>query len=408
MFRSHIAGAAVALALSVFALPASGGAQGLQGWVGAWEAAPQAQTGPLKPIGNQTVRQRLRSSLAGRRLRVVLSNAYGTKPLVIGAASIARSKDGVVEGAPVALRFGGRSSIVVPPGAPAYSDPVDLPVDSMAELSVSLFLPQSTLPETYHRALPAQDAAGPAVAAEALISAEGDFTDKAALAGSSPGARLFVARLDVLPARPAKLVAVLGTTRTEGDGRWPEHLARRLQAARHNVGVVNASLVANPLTRPYPGGGEAALARFDRDVLMVPGLTHVVLADAINDIGQPGGPVVPAAEAPSLQLLTDAYLQLAARARARGVKVIAATVPPFEGVPFQGFYSAEKEALRMALNQWIRASVAFDGVIDLDAILRDPARPSRITASLATANSFGPNDAGEHRIAESLDLRLFR
>ena len=167
-------------------------------------------------------------------------------------------------------------------------------------------------------------------------------------------------------------------------------------------------MVANPLTRPYPGGGEAGLARFDRDVLRLPGISHVVIADAINDIGQPGGNVVAAAEMPNLETLSAAYLQLAARAHQRGVKVVVATLMPFEGVPFAGFYSPEKEKLRVALNEWIRGSKAFDGLIDLDALMRDPKQPSKFIDGLHTANNFGPNDAGERKIADAIDLKLFR
>ena len=379
-----------------------------QGWLGAWQASPMAQVGQLKPLKNQTVRQRVKVSVAGSTLRVVLSNAYGSKPLRIGAATVLRSRNGQGEGAALPLSFAGAPSIVVPVGAPAFSDPLPISVAAGAELLISLYLPDETLPETYHRALAGQDQAAAATAPEAQVSAEGDYTRDAVMAGAQAGARLFVARLDVLPAKRGSTVVVLGTTRTAGEGRWPELLAKRLQTAGRNVSVVNASMVANPLTRPYPGGGDAGLARFDRDVLTVPGISHVILADAANDIGQPGGAVVDAALMPTLQDLTAAYLQLALRARAAGVKVIAATVLPFEGVPFAGFWSPQKEQLRGQLNEWIRSSGAFDAVIDMDAILRDPNKPTRFREGLHTANNFGPNEAGEQHLVQALDLKLFR
>ena len=396
--------------LALVAAPRSAAAQKADLWVGAWEASPQPQPAPLKPLKNQTVRQRIRLAVGGRQVRVVLSNAYGAKPLVIDAASVARvGKGGAVQGAPIPLTFGGARAITIPAGAPALSDPVNMTVEAMGEVAVSLHLPQETLPETYHRGQPAQDAAaGAAPAPAAVVSGEGDFTAAAVIPGATPGQRLFVSRVDVASPQAAGTVVVLGTTRTDGDGHWPERLATRLQASGRRLSVVNASMVANPLTRPYPGGGEAALARFDRDVLDVPGVTHVVIADAINDIGQPGGNVTPASEMPNLDLLTAAYRQLAARAHARGVKVIAATLLPFEGVPFPAFYSPEKEALRNALNAWIRASKDVDGVIDLDAMMRDPAHPAGYLPGLATANHFAPNEAGEQRIAEAIDLKLFR
>lgn len=379
-----------------------------QGWLGAWQASPMAQVGQLKPLKNQTVRQRFKVSVTGSQLRVVFSNAYGSKPLHIGAATVLRTRNGQAEGTALPLMFAGAPSILVPAGAPAFSDPLPLSVAAGTELSVSLYLPDETLPETYHRALAGQDQAAAAAAPEAQVSAEGDYTRDAVMAGAQAGARLFVARVDVLPAKRGSTVVVLGTTRTAGEGRWPELLAQRLQSAGRNVSVVNASMVANPLTRPFPGGGEAGLARFDRDVLSVPGITHVILADAANDIGQPGGPVIDAAQMPTLQHLTAAYLQLTLRARAVGVKVIAATVMPFEGVPFAGFWSPQKEQLRGQLNDWIRSSGAFDAVIDMDALVRDPANPTHYREGLHTANNFAPNEAGEQQLVQALDLKLFR
>jgi hypothetical protein len=240
-----------------------------------------------------------------------------------------------------------------------------------------------------------------------VLSAKGDFTRSAELPAAAPSPRLFVSRLDVLATAASGAVVVLGTTRTEGEGRWPEILARRLAAAGRPLAVVNASMVANPLTHPYPGGGEAALARYDRDVLMDPGVRYVILADAINDIGQAGRPS-PDSALPTVDELAAAYRQMVVRAHARDVKVIAATLLPFAGVPFAGFYSPEKEALRGALNQWIRTGGAFDGVIDMDAMTRDPADPLHYAKGLDAANHFAPSEAGEALIGDKIDLNLFR
>ena len=393
------------------ALPASAA----EPWVAAWQASPAAQpapaSGPLKPIEGQTLRLRLRPSLAGRRLRVTLTNAYGTRPVVIGTASIGRLVGGKIDPASVRpLTFSGAASITVPLGAPALSDPVDLAAGPADDLAISLYLPQSTLPETYFRPAAAVDVAGTAAGGagpDAALSARGDFTRAAELPGATPSPRLFVSRLDVLASPSAGAVVVLGTTRTVGDGRWPDILARRLAAAGRPLSVVNASMVANPLTHPYPGGGDAGLARFDRDVLMDPGVRYVILADAINDIGQ-AGRLAPDSALPTLDELAAAYRQMVARAHARDVKVIASTLMPFAGVPFPGFYSPEKEALRGALNQWIRTGGAFDGVIDMDALVRDPADPLHFAKGLEVANHFAPNDAGEKRIGDAIDLKLFR
>jgi lysophospholipase L1-like esterase len=382
---------------------------GEKGWLASWAADPQQQTGTLKPLANQTVRAYVPLTAGGTRLRVRFSNEYGTKPLMIGAASVGLTgPDGAMEpGTLHKLAFGGADSIQIPVGAPAYADAVDMKVPAFGTVAVSVFLPKETMPETYHRLLANQDQPG-AAKPVAEISGAGNFTMEPKIAAGAPSPYLFVSRVDVLDPKASGSIVVMGTTRTEGAGHWPQFLAERMNKSGKPVAVVNASLVANPLLRAYPGGGDAGLARFDRDVLMLPGITHVVIADAINDIGQPGGNVVSAAEMPTLENLQAAYLQLTARARSRGVKVIAATLMPFEGVPFPGFYSPEKEKLRLALNDWIRAAKAFDGIIDLDAMLRDPDHPSKFLPNMHTANNFAPNDAGEHKIADALDLKLFR
>jgi lysophospholipase L1-like esterase len=391
------------------ASPQVAAAQARQGWVGAWTASPQVQPAPLKPLKNQTVRQRVKVTLAGSQVRLVISNEYGGKPLVIGAATVARMTGDMPQaGSFVPVTFGGAPSVTAAPGAPVFSDPVALPVAAGAELAISLYLPQDTLPETWHRSTPASDTA-PGVTPPAAVSGEGDFTRQAAMTGSTPSGRLFLSRVDVLAPRAAGAVVVLGTTRPD-NGRWPEFLANRLGG---RLAVLNASMVANPLTRPYPGGGDAGLARFDRDVLMVPGVTHVILADAINDIGQVGTKrngayLVDPADMPTVESLAAAYRQMAARARARGVKVIVSTLMPFSQVPFADFYSPEKERLRVAFNQWLRTSRDFDGVIDMDAMMRDPADPTRFKAGMDSANHFTPNEAGDRVIADAIDLRLFR
>lgn len=399
----------------IVAMSMAGPVLAAEPWVAAWQASPAAQpsppAAPLKPIEGQTLRQRLKPSLGGRKLRITLTNAYGGKALAVGAASIGRWVDGKLDPATIRpLTFSGAASIAVPAGAPAVSDPVDLAVTPTDVLAISLYLPQPTLPETYHRPIGAVDTAGTTLGAagpEAVLSAKGDFTRAVELPAAAPSPRLFVSRLDVLATPASGAVVVLGTTRTEGEGRWPEILARRLSAAGRPLSVVNASMVANPLTHPYPGGGEAALARFDRDVLMDPGVRYVILADAINDIGQ-AGRLLPDSTLPTVEDLAAAYRQMVVRAHARDVKVIAATLLPFAGAPFPGFYSPEKEALRGALNQWIRTSGAFDGVIDMDAIARDPADPLHYAKGLDAANHFAPSEAGEALIGEKIDLKLFR
>ena len=379
------------------------------GWVSAWTAGPQQQVDNLSPLVDRTIRAYIPLSVGGEQLRVRFSNEYGTTSLNIGAATVGLTgPDGaILPGTLREISFGGISSILIPVGAPAYSDPVNLDIPDGALVAVNFFLPGEVIPATYNRrSAGLQTVDGQTTGA--VISPTGDHTTELLIENSTPSDYLFLTRVDVHQPRVEGVIAVMGTSRTNGPGHWPEYLNRRLNSDGPAYSVINASLQANALTWPYPGGGDAALTRFDRDVLMQPGITHVVIADAINDIGQPGGTVVPASQLPSLENLTSAYYQFLARAKAQGVKVIAATIMPFEGVPFANFYSTEKNRLRESLNQWIRNSGVFDGVIDLDVLMRDPDNPARLKPGMHTDNNFGPNGAGERSIAEAINLELFR
>lgn len=383
-------------------------------WVGSWQAAMAAQAPPpggaLKPLQDVTLRERVTLTVGGKAVRIVLSNAYGKSPLRIAAVSVARVTGTNVDAATLTpVLFGGSPGITLPAGAPALSDPVSIDVPNHGDLAVSLYLPDTNMPDTFHRTLPAGDAAGGATGAripESVMAGPGDLTRMASWSGAAAVPRLFLTRVDVLRPEARGAVVVLGSTRTDGEGRWPDQLAQRL-GGRRPVAVLNASMVANPLGHSYPGGGEAALARLDRDVLAAPGVTHLVIADASNDIGQPGGllPDVPLA---TLAHLQSAYEQIRLRAQAHGIKVIAATVLPFGGVPFNGFYNADKEAVRQSLNAWLRGAKGYDGVLDFDAWLRDPADPTRFAPGMDVANHFGPSAAGEAKLAERIDLKLFR
>lgn len=404
----------IGVAIAIVAASGARAAERAGAWVGSWESALAAQATPqggFKPLQDVTLRQRVTLSVGGKAVRIVVSNAYGTSPLRIAAASVARVNGATVDATSLKpVLFNGQPGVTLPAGSPALSDPVAIDVPDHGDLAVSLYLPDSVIPITFHRTLPAGDATGAAAPPripESVMAGPGDLTRAAAWTGATNAARLFLTRVDVLRPEARGAVVVLGTTRTDGDGRWPELLARRL-GGRRPVAVLNASMVANPLAHPYPGGGEAALARLDRDVLMVPGVTHLIIADAANDIGQPGGGVLQDVPFATLEHLQSAYEQIRVRAQAHGVKVIAATVLPFGGVPFNGFYNADKEAVRQSLNAWLRSAKGYDGLIDFDAWLRDPADPTRFAPGMDVANHFGPSVAGEAKLAEKIDLKLFR
>ena len=381
-------------------------------WVTAWYASPQPRwdgTFPLPTklpyhLWNQTVRQRVRVSVGGERLRVVLSNNYGSTPLVIGTARIAEAAGGsaIVAGTERVLSFDGQASVSIPAGASWISDPVTLPVAAGGRVALSVYLPQPTPPATFHW--------------EGLDDAwfaDGDVTAATILAATdSAQVRLFVSAIHVETATP-RLVVTLGDSITDGNGstpgadhRWPDYLAETL--AERGIAVANAGISGAQLLSRLMG--ESALARVDRDVLAQPGIDTVVLLMGINDIGWPGTMLAPQAPPLDASSLIGGYRQLIARMRARGVRIVGATLPPFEGAlsdgAIIGYYSADKEHTREVVNRWIRQDGGFDAVADLDALLRDPAHPTRLLPVYDSGDHLHPGDAGYAAIAHAVATTL--
>jgi lysophospholipase L1-like esterase len=379
-------------------------------WVATWAASPMRQRGAAQGnFANQTIRQIVQVSLGGERVRIRVSNEFGTKPLAIGAASVAlvRSDGTVIAGTVRALTFSGLSAVRVPAGAPMLSDPVALRMPARVGIAVSLYLPQAAEASSVHA-----DAR-----ATARISTPGNYTtaENMPVAGTAR-MRFFLSGVEVAAPASTKAIVVLGDSIADGGGstpdrnnRWPDHLARRLLAQGEGRGyaVANAGISGNRLL--HDGDGASALARFDRDVLAWPGATHVIMMLGINDIGWPGAPnLAPASEEVSVEEIVGAYRQLIARAQARGLKIVGATLTPFADTTIPKYFSPEKEAQRQALNQWIRTGGAFDAVIDFDAVLRDPARPARLLPAYDSGDRLHPSDAGYKAMGEAVDLGLFK
>lgn len=386
-------------------------------WIGTWAASPQPVWQPdfFLPVAiprgllNQTVRQVARVSLGGNRVRIVLSNEYGDRPLAVGAARIGRAEPegGVVPGSDRALTFAGSASVVVPPGAPVTSDPVDMAVPALGELAISVFFPGVTPVTTWH---------GDAVQTAYISKPEGDLTGSPRFTAAQTAlSRLFLSEIHV-EARPgARAVVMFGDSITDGNSstpdtnrRWPDFLAQRLAEAQQPVAVLNQGISGARVLRDRMG--DNALARFDRDVLTTPYATSVVSMIGINDIGWPGTILVPDGEpAPSVEQIVAGYRQLIDRAHDHGLRILGATLTPFEGAleptPIRGYFTEAKEAKRVEVNQWIRTSGAFDGVIDFDAATRDPANPRRIQAAFDSGDHLHPNDAGYRAMAAAVDLR---
>jgi lysophospholipase L1-like esterase len=416
--RAFLTIAPVAGVLAVLATsPAQAQRADAGDWIDTWSASPQpvwepdffAPAGIPRTLRNQTIRHVARISLGGSRVRVEFSNEYGEHPLVIGAAHVALAgeKDAIAPGSDRVLTFSGSTSITVPPGAPVWSDPVDLAVPALGSVAVSLFLPEVTPATTWHN-----DARQ-----TAYISGEGDFTAAERFEpAQTVTSRIFLSGIAVDAAPEARAVVLFGDSITDGDGstldanhRWPDFLAERLNKANPKVAVLNEGISGARVLRDRMG--DNALARFDRDVLSHPRADTVVLMMGINDIGWPETILVPKGEpAPSAEDVIDGYEQIIARAHANGMRIIGATLTPFEdtfrGTPLYGYYSEAKEAKRAAINQWIRTSGAFDGVIDFDAATRDPANPKHIQAQYDKGDHLHPNDTGYKAMAESVDLGL--
>ncbi|MCZ8254321.1 MAG: SGNH/GDSL hydrolase family protein [Polaromonas sp.] len=400
-------------AVFLFALLAGGAlspAQAADGgvWTPSWTASPQPvwNSDFVLPLGlpfslrDQTVRQTIRASVGGSRVRVVLSNEYGAQPLQIGAAQIAPA-----DGAGKAVTFGGQQSVTVPASAVVMSDPVEMPVAPLSRLSVSLYFPQTTPITTIHwdGLQPAQIAAGNAVNATALK------------ADSMVNSRLFLSAVLVETERGTRSVVAFGDSITDGaastpgtDQRWPDFLARRLAAQK--VAVLNAGIPGGRVLKNHMGPN--ALARFDRDVLNQPGIASVVLLMGINDISWPGSTFEPHEPATQADALIAGYRQLITRAKSRGVRIVGATLTPFEGAltmpgsPIANYHSPAKDAVRQRINSWIRSSGEFDAVLDFDAVVRDPQNPLRILPAYDSGDHLHLGDAGNKAVAESIDLKL--
>ena len=376
-------------------------------WVGTWQSSPTGLPPSLEPSPHTiytpiwvqgTVRYRLRISQGGSRVRIRLSNEYGEKPLEIRAVSVGLAGKifAVLPGTLMPVTFAGSSGISIPAGAPALTDPVELSVNSLSDLLVSLYLPDEV-------AMLAQS-----IQMNTAVIDEVNLTLSETLSPSKPiAARPLVSAIDVLAEGSPRVVVAFGDSITDGvinpdtwERGWPGALSRRLQDK--NISVVNAGIGGNRLLKSDMLMGRAALARMEQDVFSVPGLTHIVILLGTNDIGHGGlfgnTPIVQPAG------LFAAYSQIVARSHAYGVKVIGATLPPLGG---SDFYSNEKEAVRQAVNRWIRNSNVFDSVIDFDVVMCDPFHTGKLLAEYDVGDGIHPSFAGYRAMADAVDARLF-
>ena len=393
-------------------------------WVGTWATAVVSQPAtagrsPIAPpppvFANQTLRQVVHVSLGGERIRVVLSNTYGTLPLDVGSAQVARrAQDAAVEpGSNRQLTFGSHKETTIPAGAFVVSDPVDLEVPPLSDVVIDLYLPGDTAavgsPLTTHSG----------ANQTSCVSSPGDHTGITDLpVDSTTTAWFFLSRVDVVASNDIGAVVLFGDSITDGTGstvdtnnRWPDHLARRLDGANMPMGVLNLGIAGNRVLSD--GLGVNALARFDRDVLTQAGVTHVVVLEGINDVGLALNNIgLPRSEPrPTAEEIIFGHQQLIARAKSRGLTIYGATFLPFEGTSLAvipNYWSAEGEATRRAVNDWIRTSGAYDGVVDFEAAVQNPDAPTRIRSRYDSGDGLHPGDVGYAAMAEAVDLDLLR
>ncbi len=408
-------------------------------WIGTWSTgplaadppAPSAQAAPAGPFAtarlqNQTLRQIVHTSIGGSEARVAISNLFGTEALEIGAAHLALRADGSRIGRGSHLTFGGHPAVTVEAGSSVLSDPIAIDVPALGDLAVDLYLPGdtwgSTSPATVHSTGLTTN----------YLSSSGNHSGVSDLPVDSTVQQwYFVSRVDVWNATAPGAIVTLGDSITDGTGstvdtnrRWPDFLARRLVAEYGDraPGVLNVGIAGNRVLShnaglgilqragipapqndgpPNPNAlfGPSGLSRLDRDVLLQPGVTHVIVLETTNDIGMAFD-----ADMPTVEDLIAAHRTLIQRAHARGLEIYAGTLTPFEGA---FYWTAVGEAKRQALNDWIRTSGAYDAVFDFDAAVRDPDAPTKMRADYHPGDWLHPNDAGYKAMADTIDLALF-
>jgi len=428
--RRWIAGAAGAASLALLGTHTAHAQQGTpvaspipagrdwrkENWVGSWATGVHVASpgfgeefpSQIFELGGRTLRQIVRLSLGGEQVRIRLANTFGEEPVIIGAArgALRDGDEGIDPATDRQVTFSGLPSITIPAGAAVLSDPVDLAVSDLAELAVSLYFPNPTTSRTVH-----------AFAFQTnYLSGDGDFTAEAALPVEEEMLSwLYLTGVDVAVAEPAGAIVVLGDSITDGafstpdtNHRWPDFLADHLvTSGQPMLGVLNQGIggnrVLNDAPPEFPFMGPSALARFDREVLAMPGVSHLIVFEGINDIGL--SEMADAAQRVSPDELIAGLRQLAERAHEHGIVAYGATITPYEGTA--DYFTPEGEMVRQAVNDWIRTAGAFDAVIDFDAITRDPDHPARLLPAYDGGDHLHLNDAGFQAMADGIDLALF-
>ncbi len=382
-------------------------------WVATWGASQQipepSNELPLEDLGDGTVRQIFHLSIGGAALRVHLSNAFGTEALRFTSVHVARplstSSPAIDPSSDQLLTFAGKPDVFVPPGSEFISDPINLKVVPLSDIAVTFHLD----------APPSRESSHPGSRATSYY-VHGDAVGAATFTEPKHVDHWFqISEIDVQVPPEGGAVVVLGDSITDGHGattngndRWTDVLAARLQSSpqTRNIGVSNQGIGGNNLL--VDGLGPNALSRFDRDVLAPAGVRWLIVFEGVNDLGGLArtAEVPPADHAAQVERVLAAYRQMIERAHAHNLRVLGATITPYVGSDYY-HPSPTSEADRQAVNQWIRAAGHFDGVIDFDAVVRDPNHPDHLLPDFDCGDHLHPSPAGYKAMAEAIPLTIF-
>jgi lysophospholipase L1-like esterase len=353
--------------------------------------------------GDTTLREIIHISLGGSTARIVLSNEFGVDPLTIDASQVAlsTSESSIDKASAAAVTFNGRPSVTIPPGALVVSDPISMKLAPFADVAVSLYIPDQPIHQvSIHN-----------FADQTSYSAPGNVVTATTLDNPKTMASWPILKnLDVMASPDAGAIVTFGDSITDGaastrnaNARWPDVLARRLQANKKtsSLGIINQGIGGNRILHDV--SGPSALARFDRDVLSQSGVKYLIILESINDIGHAADPVKPY-DIITADDLIFGLSQLAERAHTHGIKVIGATLTPYVGAKYA---SPAGEAMREAVNTWIRTTRQLDGFVDFDKATQDPANPTVFLPANDSGDHLHPKDAGYKAMGESIDLKLF-
>jgi len=414
--RSVLIGGAVAVAIIAtvvvaVARPHSADADSSTTWVGTWAAAQHAagatglsQTG----FDNQTIRMIVHTSVGGSAVRIRLSNEFGTTPLTVGEVTVALPDKHDSSGVSTVRRvsFSGRPTIAIGVGAHVLSDAVKMDVPALGDLTVSLWLPQATGPATFHTVSRATSFVGKGDHAEDVA---GGAFKAISVPNPIPPAMdspwFYLSGVDVMNDSAHGAVVVFGdsisdgfTSKVGGNARWPDLFAKRLDAlpaSKHAPGVLNASLSGDALGHQasnIPQLGPDAMSRINTDVLGQTGVRIVIMQLGINDILIWGD---------TADAIVAEMRQVALQMHEAGLRIYICTLTPWAGGPT---WTVAGEKTRQAVNQYIRSTSDFDGVIDLDATLRDPDDHTRLRPSMDSGDHLHPTSLGYQAIANAMPL----